>query len=38
MEHVFREVKFEMLHVVYVKIGLQMIDIKSVEHALNTAL
>jgi hypothetical protein len=38
IEHVFCEVKSEMLHVVDVKVGLQMADIKSVEHALNTVL
>jgi hypothetical protein len=38
IEHVFCEVKSEMLHVVDVEVGLQMADIKSVEHALNTVL
>ena len=38
MEHVFCEAKFEILHVFYVKVDIQMVDIKSVEYALNTVL
>ena len=38
MERVFCEVENEMLHVVYVEVSFQMVDIKSVEHEVNTVL